>query len=76
MSDWNQPCCERCWIEREGIWDEQGDDDVLIGLRLPVRLVDIELEQCSYCGKPTFIGVYVRADPKTVPYPAGTPTEG
>lgn len=73
MSDepsWDCPCCEACWLVREGVWDEQGDYDVLIGLRLPVRLVDAVLEQCAWCGKPTFIGVFVRADPATVPYPA------
>lgn len=62
MSWDNAPICEACWIKREGVWDEQGDDDVLIGLRLPVRLVDAELETCHWCRQPTFIGVYVRTE--------------
>ena len=66
---WDAPICERCWIDREAVWDENADQDLLIGLRLPVRLMEPELEVCSFCGLPTFIGVYVRADPATVPYP-------
>jgi hypothetical protein len=66
---WTQPVCERCWIEREAVWDET-DTEVLVGLRLPVRTMEPELERCSFCGLPTFIGVFVRADPTKVPYPA------
>lgn len=66
---WNCPCCEACWIEREAVWDEN-HDDVFVGLRLPVRLLEPDLERCAFCGNPTFIGVYVRQDPTTVPYPA------
>jgi len=61
VSDYvNTPVCEACWIHREATWDEN-DSDVLIGLRLPVRVVDLELEQCGFCGKPTFIGIFQRA---------------
>lgn len=55
----NVPICERCWIEREAVWDEN-DSDVMVGLRLPVRLIEPDLEVCHFCGHPTFIGVFVR----------------
>ena len=29
-----------------------------------------EVEKCSFCGEFTIVGIYVRQDPKTVPYPA------
>lgn len=71
---WTQPCCERCWIDREGTWeiDEAEGFQYLAALRQPVRMVRDEavLERCSFCGGPTFIGIYVRVDPATVPYPA------
>ena len=66
---WTQPCCERCWIERHAVWDE-AEMDLLIGLRLPVQVIEPDLVQCAFCGSPTFIGVFVRADPASVPYPA------
>lgn len=56
------PVCERCWIDREATWDEQGDLEMLVGLRLPVRLLEPELERCHFCGAPTFIGVYQRVE--------------
>jgi hypothetical protein len=27
------------------------------------------IEHCSYCGQPTIMGIYTRADPATVAYP-------
>lgn len=63
----NVPCCEACWIQREGEWVPYGRTDdgapleQLTSLRKPVRMVDPPLEQCGFCGKPTFIGIYVRA---------------
>lgn len=55
---WTQAICERCWLRRHP-------------RRQPVRLADREevLEQCSFCGEPTFAGIYVRDDPETVPFP-------
>ncbi len=76
---WNQPICEVDWIEREGLFspDEEHPGLVtLVGVREPIRiqrLADespLPIEQCAFCGKPTIFGVYVRADPKSVPYPA------
>lgn len=50
--------CERCWLCRHP-------------RRQPVRLANREpaLEQCSYCGETTIAGIYLRADPSTVPFP-------
>jgi hypothetical protein len=63
---WNQPQCENCWIEREATWD----GDVLTGIRAPVRLTEPVIERCAWCGEPTIFGVYRRADPTTVLFPA------
>jgi hypothetical protein len=55
MSDWNQPICWRCWGRRN-----PG--------RVPVRVHPPVQEKCAYCGTPTISGIYVRDDPKLVPY--------
>lgn len=65
MSDWAQPCCEKCWIEDNMTINEDGE----ISLRYPMMLRDPEPETCCYCGDYTIIGVYIRADPDKVPYP-------
>jgi hypothetical protein len=60
---WTQPCCERCWINIVGRVEE--------GVRQPHLLASAwQLERCSWCGEPTIIGLYVRHDPRQVPYPA------
>lgn len=61
---WTQAQCEACWIRENFAVD--GD---AIEVRVPVLLTEKELEICCDCGKPTIIGLYVRKDPKTVPYP-------
>jgi hypothetical protein len=57
---WTQPCCERCWVP------------FVIGVRQellePTRLIEPEQETCAFCGDDTSSGIYVRADPKQVPY--------
>lgn len=45
------PCCERCWVKREGA-------------RIPVRLTEAELEMCYFCKVPTVVGIYVRVEKK------------
>lgn len=65
---WNQPQCERCWVVEHSTWE----GDQLLDVRLPVRM---ELgsgppERCAWCGLPTWVGIWVRADPSTVPYPS------
>lgn len=48
--------CEDDWVSRNP-------------RRVPVRMVDPDEEVCAWCGKTTYSGIYVRADPATVPYP-------
>jgi hypothetical protein len=57
---WRQNICDDCWAEQE-----PG--------REPIRLKEEfrETERCSWCGKFTTSGIYRRADPASVPYPAG-----
>jgi hypothetical protein len=57
---WTQAVCDRCW----DLWSPG---------RSPVRLVKPQKERCSACGEETHSGIYVRADPKTVPYPRKDP---
>ena len=71
MSNWTQPICEACWIDKEGQWEEI--DEVhsrLVTLRQPVMTREAGLHQCALCGGPTFVGIFQRIDPATVPYPA------
>lgn len=70
---WNQPICERCWIDANGEFDL---DDVagvvtqrLVSLRMPTVVREPSVEECSFCGNPTILGAFVRADPSSVPYP-------
>jgi len=54
---WTQPICDTDWIKQEGE-------------RPPIRLNGVVRERCSWCGETTTSGIYKRADPATVPYPA------
>jgi hypothetical protein len=58
MPSYRQPICDTCW------------DDIEPG-REPVRLVEDvrEIEQCCMCGDSTLSGIYIRVNPKAVPYP-------
>ena len=60
---WNQPCCERCWIDGLGL-DNDGH------LRIPVRTKEPIGEVCAFCGILTIFGVYVRRNPEEVRFPA------
>ena len=63
---WNQPRCESCWFELEGDWD----GNHLLSVPRPVHRPGLEeVERCAWCGRPTFAGIYVRADPPSVPFP-------
>jgi hypothetical protein len=64
---WTQPTCETCWILRHSTWKE--DEDVLVSIDRPVMVRDDSIQQCSYCGSPTIVGIYTRADPATVAFP-------
>jgi len=53
---WTQPLCLACWeSSRPG--------------QIPCRVRDDGEERCCTCGRPTTEGIYVRLDPRTVPYP-------
>jgi len=52
---WTQAICNNCWSE----WYEYE----------PFRTREPEVEICCYCGQETLSGIYVRIDPKTVPFP-------
>lgn len=71
--NWNQPICEACWIVNEGVWVQHPDDEVpvLQSVRKPVLFREAGIEQCCVCGNPTIVGIYVRKDPTTVPFPKG-----
>lgn len=64
MPNWTQPQCERCWVLRHT--DDDGN------VREPVRSIagTGPAEVCAWCGMPTWVGIYVRADPATLAYPA------
>lgn len=59
--NWNQPCCDACWIAYTLQHEMPG--------REPVRLRQPMHEQCCFCGEGTLSGIYVRVDPRTVAYP-------
>lgn len=55
---WTQPICVTCW-------------NIHNPNRLAHTMAEVcETETCCYCGKPTTSGIYVREDPKAVPYPS------
>ncbi len=57
---WTHPQCNTCW-EKENPG------------RTPHRLsltLSVGEETCCTCGVSTKSGIYIRRDPKTVPYPA------
>ena len=67
MLSWNQPTCERCWIIKRGRFNPDG---LLLAVEEPYRMnSDARIERCAWCGQPTIVGIYVRADPAQVPYP-------
>jgi len=60
MASWTSPICERCWIDQNSSAD---------GIRRPTRMVDPEVERCAFCGNLTIMGIFVRVNPATVPFP-------
>ena len=63
---WNQPICERDWFDQRSI---RANDGTFIGVRMPVRVREPDIETCAWCGSPTIFGAYLRADPTSVPNP-------
>lgn len=54
--NWTQPICDECW-------EKESPD------REPARFRDAKREICCLCGEEHESGIYVRKDPKTVPFP-------
>lgn len=71
---WSQPQCEACWIHLNATEGPQGIE----GVRRPTVLLmeHTQLEMCAWCGHPTIMGIYVRVDPSTVPYPRTEEDDG
>lgn len=64
---WNQPMCERCWINKNTTVHDDGSETI----RRPFLMVGehVTAEQCAWCGNQTIVGMFVREDPATLPYP-------
>lgn len=54
--NWNQPACNTCWGSHN-----PG--------RTTHKLVLAQEEVCCFCGTSTKSGVYVRVDPRDIPFP-------
>jgi hypothetical protein len=63
---WTQPTCEACWIAQHSEYDT---NDMVVAVDKPVMVKEVQLERCAFCGAPTIVGIYTRADPATVTYP-------
>jgi len=63
--NWSQPICERDWIAKHTVVQ----DDERVAIKRPVRLTDPVVELCAFCGELTIFGVYIRVNPLDVPYP-------
>lgn len=59
MTSWTQPICDNCWENQR-----PGQE--------PTRIKPeyAEQEVCAFCGYHHRSGIYVRADPTIVPFPA------
>lgn len=75
MSGWSQPICEACWIQENGEWEFYGVTEtgalqtVLKHVRMPVLKMSRSLEICCMCGEITIMGIWIRRNPDTVPFP-------
>jgi hypothetical protein len=65
---WNNPQCESCWIDNNSS-TLIIDGETVTRVRYPHKVADPELETCAWCGHLTIIGIYVRANPESLPYP-------
>lgn len=59
---WTQPICDECYST-----ESPGRD--------PVRLKEPDIERCCVCGTITSSGIYVRRDPRMVPFPRKDPDD-
>ncbi len=65
---WTHCICGDCWIEKR-LADRDGvikDPEGYTYVRLPVRVLGVQIEPCCTCGRDTKLGAYVRGDPKLV----------
>jgi|KBSSwiStaDraftv2_1062776.scaffolds.fasta_scaffold1418268_1 hypothetical protein len=67
MSNWTHPQCEACWIASETTIVSYGT----LEIRRPHMLIGPGIEMCCYCGKPTIVGIYRRADPAMLEHCGG-----
>lgn len=51
MGKWTHAICDDCYLIR---WPD----------RQPIRLVNVQLENCCFCGHETDSGIYTREDPE------------
>lgn len=60
----NVPICGECWINDALTKPERClfDGDVPVGVLLPVRVINTQLESCGFCFSPTKLGAYMRVD--------------
>jgi hypothetical protein len=59
VSNWTQASCVDCWDRNNP--DRRSDPDA--------EYTNGAIEVCAWCGGKTISGIYVRVDPKTVPFP-------
>lgn len=54
-----QPCCEACWIDMNATRDAERH---VTEVARPVTVAPehATVETCSWCGEPTFVGIFVR----------------
>lgn len=62
------PQCERCWIDRNSVWeldsvDEEGNIITkLISVAVPIELSPGSVAECYSCRRVTVAGIYVPID--------------
>lgn len=69
MSKANQPICEACWVSQNITVSRFLDITYRIPVRMHASRIPRRGNRCSYCGWPTWAGIYVRRDASEVAYP-------
>lgn len=65
-----QPVCDPCWVEEHSEWAETSDGEMVpVSYSIPTVMKGYPLELCCLCGRHTISGIYIRRDPRAVPYP-------
>jgi sulfatase maturation enzyme AslB (radical SAM superfamily) len=70
MSWQSVPQCERCWIEANSTYDTfvtsaETAEQRIVNIKMPFVMQQPVAEVCHFCGEPTIIGIYVRAEVNT-----------